>query len=175
MKFFIFAFSILFFANCENKIEPSIISDTQKIFPSQESWNSEITILDSQTVRAKINAKYIATFNESRETILDSGIIANIYNSKGNLTTKLTSQKGKIFENTKNLEASGNVFIVSENGTNVKTETIFWDNVKQKILSNTYVEVKSKTEFLRGYGFESDENLENYIVYKVSGSTIKEK
>jgi len=94
---------------------------------------------------------------------------AHFYDTHGNHTSKMTSRRGKVNDETQDLEATGKVVIVSDSGTTVRTEKIFWDNATQKIHSDAFVEITSPREVLRGYGFESDQDLKNYKVFRVTG------
>jgi LPS export ABC transporter protein LptC len=74
-------------------------------------------------------------------------------------------------EATNNLEATGNVVVTSDSGVVVVTNKLFWDNARQKIFSDAFVKITSPTEQLQGQGFESDQNLKNYRIFKATGST----
>ncbi|MEK7264388.1 MAG: LPS export ABC transporter periplasmic protein LptC [Bacteroidota bacterium] len=170
-----FIFFIFIASGCEEKIKPSVANITSGKIPTQESWNSDITFSDSGRVRAKLHAGYIAVFSDEQYTVLDSGMRAHFYDEHGYHTSKMTSRRGKVNDVTQDLEASGNVVIISDSGTTVKTETVFWDNAKQKIHSAAFVEITSPREVLRGYGFESDQSLKNYKVFRVTGSARVEE
>jgi LPS export ABC transporter protein LptC len=101
---------------------------------------------------------------------MDSGIVIDFFDEFGKHTTVLTSHRGSVDEGTNNLEAIGNVIVTSDSGTVVKTEKMFWDNAKQLIHSPEFVHITSPTEDLQGTGFESDHNLRNYRIFKVTGT-----
>ena len=172
---FIFILTFCIVLGCEEKIKPSVAHIAAGKIPSQESWNSDISFSDSGRVRAKLHAGYIAVYANEQYTILDSGMRAHFYDEYGNHTSKMTSRRGKVNDETQDLEASGKVVIVSDSGTTVRTEKIFWDNATQKIHSNAFVEIISPREVLRGYGFESDQDLKNYKVFRVTGSARVEE
>ena len=178
---FIFVFFALFvvcfiLTSCEQKIQPSVVNLFEANAPSQESWNSEVTISDSGINRAVLNAGHISVFENEHVTLLDSGVVVDFFDNKGMHTSKMNSRTGKVNDKTNDLEASGNVVIVSDSGTVVKTQKIFWDNATQKVHSNEYVEITSPRENLHGYGFESDQDLKNYKVFRVTGKAkVKEE
>ncbi len=156
---------------CEEKVRPSVlsgISGTQ--LPSQESWHSTITFTDSGIVKAIVNAGHIYAYDNTRLTYLDSGVVVDFFDEFGKHTTKLTSLRGSVDEGTNNLEAIGNVIVTSDSGTVVRTEKMFWTNEKQMIHSPDFVHITSPSEDLRGTGFESDHNLRNYRIFKVTGT-----
>lgn len=162
---------IILFLGCEGKVKPSVLSGvSSNQLPSQESWNSTITFTDSGIVKAVVKAGHIYSFDNSNVTHLDSGVIVDFFDETGMHTTKLTSKKGVVDEGTNNLEATGNVIVKSDSGTIVYTEKMFWDNQKQLIHSPEFVRIISPKERLQGTGFESDHNLRNYRIFKVTGT-----
>jgi len=64
----------------------------------------------------------------------------------------LTSRTGKVDENTNNLEAIGNVVVVSDSGVVVETEKLFWDNRRQLIHSDEFVKITSPKKNCRDTG-----------------------
>ena len=156
---------------CEEKVKPSVLSGVSGMqLPSQESWNSTITFSDSGTVKAIVQAGHIYAYDNSTVTHLDSGVIVDFFDEVGLHTTTLTSRHAVVDEGTNNLEATGNVIVRSDSGTVVYTEKMFWDNKRQLIHSPEFVRIVSPKERLQGTGFESDHNLRNYRIFKVTGT-----
>ena len=164
------AVAALLCLGCEEKVKPSVLSDvvTDK-FPSQESWNSTITFSDSGIVRAIVSANHIYSYDNSSVTHLEHNVVVDFFNSEGEHTTKLTSEKASVDEKTNNLEAVGNVVVTSDSGTVVRSDRMYWDNARQLIHSPDFVTITSPTQELQGTGFESDHNLTNYRIFKVTG------
>ena len=161
--------SLLVFG-CEGKIKPSVASvNASGGLPSQESWNATITFTDSGTVTGILRAGYIASYADKKVTFLDSSITVDFYDEYGRHSSVLTAHKGRVDDVTHNLQAEGNVVVVSDSGTTLKTEILYWDNKTQKVHSPAYVEITSPTEQLQGHGFESDRALLHYKVIRVTG------
>ena len=70
---------------------------------------------------------------------------------------------------TKDVEVYDSVKLVSDDGSVLTTNKLYWVNKTQKIKSDDYVHIVTKTDDIRGFGFEADQNLKNYVIYKVSG------
>lgn len=168
---FVVSIAVLAMWGCAEKVRPSVLSGvSSNQLPTQESWNSTITFSDSGIVKAIIKAGHIYAFDNSRTTYMDSGVVIDFFDEFGKHTTVLTSHKGSVDEGTNNLEAIGNVVVTTDSGTVVRTEKMFWDNAKQLIYSPEFVHITSPTEDLQGTGFESDHNLRNYKIFKVTGT-----
>ncbi|MBL0174216.1 MAG: LPS export ABC transporter periplasmic protein LptC [Ignavibacteria bacterium] len=167
---------LLCFASCEDRVRPPVSMTTGQQMPDQESWNSQVVFSDSGSVRAVLDAAHIRMYEERRETLLDSGLVVNFYDRDGKHSSRLTSDRGKVNDQTRDLEAFDNVVFTSDSGTVVKTDYLFWDNAKKKVRSDRFVTVTSPKERLQGYGFEADQGLKNYVVYRVSGEAqVQEK
>jgi LPS export ABC transporter protein LptC len=167
---FVIIFVYFFSTGCEEKIKPSISSVTigQNI-PTQESWNATITFTDSGRVTGILRAGHIAMFSDKRLTLLDSNIVVDFYDEYGQHTSSLTARQGKVNDITNDFEAHQNVVVISDSGTTLRTEDLYWNNQTQKIFTPAYVEITSPKEQLQGHGFESDKSLKHYTIYKVTG------
>jgi LPS export ABC transporter protein LptC len=170
MKFFIFILSVLFlFPFCSSKrVKPSVDGKfSVEELPSQESWNSVITFSDSGKISAILYAGHLRKYDDKRETFLDQNIKVDFYDQNEVQTTTLTSIKGRVDETTNNLYAIDSV-VVSSDSVTIKTEEMMWRNKDRKIVSDKFVTVISPQEEIQGYGFESDQNLNNYVIYNIT-------
>ena len=136
--------------------------------PSQESYNPTVTFSDSGNTKAILKSGLIRVYSKFNYTLIDSGAHVDFYKS-GVYSSTLTGKRGKIYDGTKDVEVYDSVKLVSENGSVLTTEKLLWENKTRKVRSEEFVHIKTKTDDIRGYGFESDENLKNYVIYKVSG------
>ena len=154
---------------CGDKIRPSVLSgfDT-KHGPQQESWHSTIIISDSGKVQAKIVAGYIRKFDSPQETLLDSGVVVYFFSDEGKQTTTMNARHGKVNEQTYDIDAFGSVVVVSDDSTKLRSERLFWDNRRRLIHTPDYVSITSPKERVQGQGFESDQHLRNYRIFKVT-------
>ncbi len=171
--FFALAAGFLF-CGCEEKIKPSVISSVNsQTLPQQESWNSTIVVSDSGLIRAVIRAGYICSYETSPVTQMSQGVKVRFFDSEGKQTSFLTSEEGNVDEVTNNLEAHKNVVVVSSDSSRLKTEDLLWDNRRQLIYTprDEYVDITTPKEKLQGRGFESDQYLRNYRIFRVTGES----
>lgn len=170
MKYLLLVISITFlFQFCSTKrVKPSVDTNLNiEELPSQESWKSIVTFTDSGKTKAVLWAGHLRKYNEKRETLLDQNIKVDFYDQKEVHTTTLTSKNGRVDESTNNLFAKDSVVVYSDSVT-IKTEEMMWRNKDRKIVSDKFVKVISPKEVIEGYGFESDQSLRNYIIYKIT-------
>jgi LPS export ABC transporter protein LptC len=166
---------VLCMCGCGEKIRPSVLQgiDT-KHGPQQESWHSTVVISDSGKVQARIIAGYIRKFDSPQETLLDSGVVVYFYNELGKQTTTMTALHGKVNERTYDIDAFGSVVVVSDDSTKLRSEKLYWDNQRRLIHTPEYVSIVSPKEKVQGQGFESDQRLRNYRIFKVTAQVRAE-
>jgi LPS export ABC transporter protein LptC len=162
------------FQSCSSdKVQPpkTDITSSDSI-PTQVSFNSVVTFSDSGMVKAVLDAGRIRIFSKFNYTLIDSNAKVDFYKN-GVHTSTLTGKRGKIYDATKDVEVYDSVKMVSEDGSVLTTNKLYWVNKTQRIKSDEYVHIKTANEDIQGYGFEADQNLKNYVIYKVSGQVEK--
>jgi len=164
---------VLVLSACEEKIKPTVLSQIDsKSLPQQESWNSTVTLTDSGRVKAVIRAGYIRVYPEPRRTMLSEGVVVDFFDREGTKTSVITSREGTVNDVTNDFEAWGDVLVVSqEDSTKLRTERLFWDNRRQLIHTPEFVSIVSPKEKIQGTGFEAEQNLTRYRIFRVSGQT----
>lgn len=140
--------------------------------PDQQSWNAVVSFSDSNQVIAILKAKYIAYYSQKGLTIIDSGAVVDFFKEGKNVST-LTGQKGTVFDDTKNIEMQDSVKIKSIEGNELITQKLLWTNKTRRVSSEEYVKITTAKEIIEGIGFESDQELKNYTIYKVTGTFSK--
>ncbi len=155
---------------CEDKLKPAVTSaPVGRDLPTQESWNTTITFTDSGKLVAILKAGHIASYAEKRHTLFDSNIVVDFYDEQERHTSVMTAKTGKVDDITKDLEARGDVVVVSDSGTVLKTDELFWSSYRKKVHTEKFVDITSPTEHIQGHGFESDRGLRNYTIFRVTG------
>jgi len=168
----VFLTAILLLASCsEEKIKPAIVSGVGQDLPSQESWNAKIVFTDSGRLTGILHAGHIAMFELRKFTLLDSGITVDFYDQQQRHTSVLTAKRGRVNDINHDFEAHQNVVVVSDSGTVLRTEDLYWSNRAQKINTPAFVDITSPTEHIQGHGLESDQSLKHYTILKVTGQS----
>ncbi|MFC2130340.1 LPS export ABC transporter periplasmic protein LptC [Bacteroidota bacterium] len=165
--------SFIAFACDEEKVIQKKETDSVivEILPDQISSNVEVFFVDSSFTKAVLKAKRARVYQAQMETLLDGGINVEFMSKQsGKRVSVLTADSARIDDKTKDMLAGGNVIVISDSsGTKLETSLLEWSHETQKLYSTEYVKITSPTETIQGYGFESDQNLSNYKIFKVSG------
>ncbi len=167
MKYIIFLF--LFVLGCEVD-EVKKIGKSRQGMPDAESRDAIITLTNEGVKRAVIRAGHLEKYNEKKYIRLDDNVDADFFNENEVYTTNLKSKVAEIEEERDYLIAIGNVVVLSDSGVTLFTDTLSWDNVKEKVFTeNKVVFITEQNDTLHGIGFESDVELNNWKILKPTG------
>ncbi|MGQ9805845.1 MAG: LPS export ABC transporter periplasmic protein LptC [Chlorobiales bacterium] len=149
------------------KIDMTYIGDD---YPVQETWDAKIIFSDSGRVKAILVTPYLAQYSRqgALERQMDSTFRVDFFDEFGHHTSFITANRAKVHPNG-DMEAFENVRVISDDCTHVATEYMKWTINDKKIRSDKFVTITKPTETLSGYGFESDQSLKNYRIFKASG------
>ena len=159
----------LFFLGCDiDEVKKS--GQSRQGMPDAESWDATITLTNEGAKRAVIRAGHLEKYNEKKYIRLDQNIDADFFNENEIYTTNLKSRVAEIEEARDYLIAIGNVIVLSDSGVTLYTDTLSWDNVKEKVFTNNKVVfITEQKDTLYGIGFESDIELNNWKILKPTG------
>jgi LPS export ABC transporter protein LptC len=162
----------LVLTGCEEKVKPTIDPGASKELPSQESWNSTVVFSDSAHLKAVLWSGHISAFASRQVTEMSDSVHVDFYNELEQHTSLLTARRGIVHDATRDLEAYEHVVVISDSGTTLKTERLFWNNATRKIYTDAFVDIQSPKEHIMGHGMESDQGLKNYRIFKVTGQAL---
>ena len=173
-QIYIIFFVVVFLTSCDEELKSKsgkADSLSKGIAPDQTGWNVEVRFVDTSFTKAILTTGRSRVYQSRMETYLDRGLVVQFYSKKSNArVSRLTADSAVIDDRTKNMVAKGSVRVVADSsGTTLETTVLHWDNKTQKIYTTEFVKIHSVNETIQGYGFESDQNLTNYKIFKVSG------
>ncbi len=142
--------------------------------PSQESWNSALTLSRAGKPQAVIRYGHMAQYDSRRMAYFDGGVSVDFFDAEGRHTSVLTSDRGEYNSATEEVRAIRNVVVVSDTGVTLRTAFLRWDPRVEKILSDSAVTVTTQdADTLFGTGFESASDLSHWMIRKPTGSTVR--
>ena len=163
--FFVLIFQ---FACQSNEIQRS--GETRQGRPDAESWDAIITLTNKGAKRGVIRSGHLEKYNDKEFILLDQNVDADFFNEEEVFTTNLKSLVAEIDEEEDFLVAIGNVVVVTDSGVTLFTDTLSWDNQKEKVFtSDSVIFITEKKDTLYGIGFESDIELNNWKILQPTG------
>lgn len=147
------------------------LQEESKVLPDQIANNIEVVFFDSAYTKAILTALQAEVYYSNSSTILKGGVKLEYFSKMtGKRLSILTAENATIDDKSKDMFARGNVVVVSDSANvTMTTNSLAWSNERQIIYTKDYVTIKTPTETINGYGFESNLDLSNYKIYKVSG------
>jgi LPS export ABC transporter protein LptC len=167
----IFALFLTLFSCEENKNDTNVA--VEHSYADQESWNTDIHITNDGAKVGVIHAGHIKKYTKKAITDLYEDIIVDFFDEKGSHSSKLTAKGGRVYDRKQDMLAFGNVVVVSDSGITLYSDTLKWDNKKQKIISEIPVKFITKEDTLYGNSFISNPDLSNYEIENPHGSSSK--
>tara|TARA_Y100000746_G_scaffold224779_1_gene227709 strand:+ start:889 stop:1425 length:537 start_codon:yes stop_codon:yes gene_type:complete len=153
------------------------ITDIKSIYDSSEEITGDpisINIYESEKIIYQIKSdKLLDSLNN---IILLGGVAIQVFDDLGKKTNDIYSDRAIIYSKTDSMSAFGSVEIVSElTGSQLLTEKIILYNTTQSVISRDEVLFINEGDSLKGIGFLSDFDMENWRIEKPIGSIIKEQ
>jgi LPS export ABC transporter protein LptC len=160
---------LVFAFGCEAE-EVKQSGESRKGRPDAESWDATITLTNEGAKRAVIRAGHLEKYNERQYILLNQNVDADFFNAEEIYTTNLKSKIAEIEEERDFLIAIGNVIVVSDSGVTLFTDTLSWDNLRERIFTeDSVIFITEQQDTLYGVGFESDVELDNWKILKPTG------
>ena len=162
-------FLLIFLIACQsNELQKS--GQTRQGRPDAESWDAVITLTNKGAKRGVIRSGHLEKYNDNEFIMLDQNVDADFFNEEEVFTTNLKSLVAEIDEEEDFLVAIGNVVVVTDSGVTLFTDTLSWDNQKEKVFtSDSVIFITEKKDTLYGIGFESDIELSNWKILQPTG------
>jgi len=169
--------SILF--SCKTDLEKIRALSNKEELPDVivENLNAKYSIKGNTQVNLITPKAFKYTSETKQYTLFPEGLNLKFYDSNLNIHTSLDANYGIYYEKKRFAKATGNVILTNINGSVLKTEELFIDEIEKKIYSVVPVNIKDKDgfEITGDGGFESNLEFTVYRFKDVSGVKIIEE
>ncbi len=143
MVFFIFTIPF-FFAACKSDKKSSVgMTYDPEIIPSMNTDSVSMLISDSGLIRYKMIAKTWEVFDQAKDPYwyYPDGLYLEQFDTTFNVVVTVQSDTAWNYEKKKLWRLKGNVFVRNSVGETFSSDELYWDQQKEKIYSDKYVEV----------------------------------
>ena len=158
--------------SCENDIEKIKQIANSESLPAITAQGYEVLSFDSTVMTMKLQTPEMIIHDNEKEpyTEFPQGVALTQYDSKRNITSYITSQYAKHFDEENRWEAKNKVVAVNQNGDTLRTEYLVWDEKKGKIYSDQFVKITRKDgQVSTGTSFEANQNFSEYVIKNLKG------
>ena len=161
---------VALFISCSSRGE-SDNSDTTEEVIENEIWNPLIILSREETkiIEAKAEKLYK---NSGKMSLLIGKVEIDFFGEEGDHISILHADSAQIDEQSNNMYAHGNVFVISDSGYTLTTSNILWDNrYKMIIAEDSVMFTTTEGDTMYGVGFESDMDLDQWRIFRIFGVT----
>jgi LPS export ABC transporter protein LptC len=173
LKLLFSLFFLVIIISCDDeKVKPKInLTMEEENIPIQESWNSKIIFTQNGKLKGILYSDYLEAYKNPKEKLL-TNLKVEFFNDSGIKTSQLTSKKGRIDDVTQNMYAIDSVVAINDSANvMLETDELMWRKKDEKIVSEKFVRITTASEVIEGYGFVSDQHIQNYVINNVTYQT----
>lgn len=155
--------------SCGNKNETLVdIKFDPETTPSMVTDSVTTLISDSGITRYKLMADTWHIFDKAKEPFwyFPEGIFLERFDEFLESEATILADTAWNYTNLKLWKLKGNVEITNLEGDEFRSEELFWDQSTAKVYSDKYIEIKRGALELKGYGFESNQEMTDYRIFK---------
>ena len=143
--------------------------------PLVETTNVETLVSDSARLQLRLTAPLEQQY-ENGDMLYRKSVKVQVYDKPGKvIVNTLAAKFGKLDKNKQLYTMRGDVRVANvPQQQTLKTEELFYDKMKRRIYTDTamFVEVKTPTEKLWGYGLEANEDFSRYTIHRPVGNFL---
>ena len=139
--------------------------------PSMSSLGVTTLISDSGITRYKIVAEEWLIFDKRNPPYwaFEKGVYLEKFDTLFRIDASIKADTAYYHEKKKLWELKGNVQIHSQRGDKFQTDLLFWDEKKEKVYSDKFIQIEQEDKVIKGYGFESNQDLTEYEIKNTTG------
>ena len=160
---------LFFYTACGNTEAETIdLQFDPETMPSMNTDSVTTLISDSGITRYKLVADNWQVFDKAAEPFwyFPEGIYLERFDSLFQVEAKILADSAWNYTEKRLWRLKGNVDIRNMEGEKFLSDELFWDQKEQKVYSDKYIEIKRGDTELKGYGFESNQAMTEYRIFR---------
>ena len=169
---FLAAVMFVLFPACTGKDKKlaEAISENDTL-PSMKSLGVTTLISDSGITRYKIVAEEWLIHDKKNPPYwaFEKGVYLEKFDTLFRVDASIKADTAYYHEKKKLWELKGHVQILSQRGDKFQTDLLFWDEKKEKVYSDKFIQIEQEDKVIKGYGFESNQDLTEYEIKNTTG------
>lgn len=163
---------VLFSAGCKDERKVDVARSIHpEMMPTMKTINVSTLISDSGITQYKIVTPEWLVYDEVDTPCwrFPKGVYLRKYDRKFKVIASVAADSAVYLTNTRIWRLDGKVEMTKAPKDLFQTEQLFWDERKRKIYTDSFIHVETETHVLEGHGFESNQDLTDYIILRPTG------
>ena len=136
-------------------------------------FTDSVTMLisDSGVIRYRVTSEVWKIYDKAAEPYwyYPKKVYFEKFNDSLRTESLVQSDTAKYFTRRKMWELRKNVRIINLRGDKFETSLLYWDQLSRRIYSDSFIRIEQGDMVMKGYGFESNEQLTVYKILKPTG------
>jgi LPS export ABC transporter protein LptC len=160
---------LLFWASCNKKeVDFVDIKFDPEITPTMSTDTVVTFISDSGITRYKLIAQKWLVFDKAKDPYwyFPEGLYLERFDPSFNIEATIIADTAWNYTAKRLWRLKGNVHVRNMQGEEFRSDELFWDEKQQKVYSDKYIEIKRGDSELKGYGFESNQEMNEYRIFR---------
>lgn len=172
LKRYVGLFALLLVALSCNKEKPQFVSNFKDRNNVPAMYTDSVTTLisDSGIIRYRVISEVWKVFDKSSEPYwyFPKKVYFERFDDSLRTESLVQCDTAWYYTQRKLWKLRKNVKLVNLKGETFETSLLYWDQRSQRIYSDSFIRIEQVDRVLTGYGFESNEQLTQYEVFKPS-------
>lgn len=167
---------VLGLLSCKNRETSNYRSKRSDTVASKETMeNVAIEYTDSGLLKARVLSPLMIGMKKARNPYIEmpKGIKVDFYALDGSVESYLTADYAISYTEDKRIIVRRKVEVLNIKGDTMLTEELVWNQKTQRITTDKYVIIKTKTQTIEGMGMESDQTFSDWEIREVRGTIYK--
>lgn len=159
---------LFLYSACSNTEDLIDIKYDPETTPSMNTDSVTMLISDSGITRYKLVSDNWQVFDKAKEPYwyFPEGIYIERFDSIFQVEAKIKADTAWSFTEKKLWRLKGHVDIRNMEGEMFLSDELFWDQQSKSVYSDKFIEVKRGDTELKGYGFESNQEMTEYRIFR---------
>ncbi|MCD7973490.1 MAG: LPS export ABC transporter periplasmic protein LptC [Candidatus Azobacteroides sp.] len=166
------------FFSCSEKNESTITLSNSDSLARMTTYGVTSLISDSGVIRYKIMTDEWLIFDKVKEPYwyFPQGLYVEQFDSTLHPDAHILCDTAYFYEQQQLWKLIGNVHLENLQGEKFDTQELYWDQKKEKIYSDKFIQIEQKDRIITGIGFDSNQSITIYTIRKPQGIfTLEEK
>lgn len=160
---------LLIFISCKDRNENLVaFSYDPEVVPTMITNNVTTLISDSGITRYKLVADVWMVFDKAKEPywFFPKGIYLERFTPDFKIEATVVADSAWYYSKKDLWKLKKDVHVENMKGEQFDSEELFWDQKNERVYSDKYIEIKQGVTEIKGYGFESNQSMTEYRIFR---------